>query len=234
MYFSDWPLTHPNSVAYLAICELARQQGVIVLLTGEGADELFGGYSWSYRRLRYLHRLQPVFDLLPGRVRNPIAMASYAMVGLPVSSHRFRESLPSTIALADRSTRAAWSAQCEQAYAFVPRAVDRVLLGKMLADLSDFLVVLLRRLDRMSMATSVECRVPFLDHRVIHRAINLPLRYRLRGRTDKWGLAPGRRSLYSPPDSQTVENGLSTAAGGVVGAPAEPRPSSRRDSVSRI
>jgi asparagine synthase (glutamine-hydrolysing) len=38
----------------------------------------------------------------------------------------------------------------------------------------------------MSMAASVECRAPFLDHRLVHTVINLPLSYRLRGSTDKW------------------------------------------------
>jgi asparagine synthase (glutamine-hydrolysing) len=51
---------------------------------------------------------------------------------------------------------------------------------------TNFLTPLLRRLDRMSMAASVECRVPFLDHRLVHTVLNLPLTYRLRGSTDKW------------------------------------------------
>jgi len=38
----------------------------------------------------------------------------------------------------------------------------------------------------MSMAASVECRVPFLDHRLVKKAVNLPLSYRLRGSIDKW------------------------------------------------
>ena len=50
IYLSDLPLTHPNSIAYYLISKVAREHGVIVLLSGEGADELFGGYSWAYRR----------------------------------------------------------------------------------------------------------------------------------------------------------------------------------------
>jgi asparagine synthase (glutamine-hydrolysing) len=60
------------------------------------------------------------------------------------------------------------------------------VLGSMLADLSDFLAPLLRRLDRTSMGASVECRVPFLDHRLVHQAINLPIDYRVGRRADKW------------------------------------------------
>ena len=62
------------------------------------------------------------------------------------------------------------------------------MLGAMLADLSNFLAPLLRRLDRMSMAASVECRVPFLDQRLVRYVLNTPLSYRLRGATDKWAL----------------------------------------------
>jgi asparagine synthase (glutamine-hydrolysing) len=63
---------------------------------------------------------------------------------------------------------------------------ERGVLAAMLADLTNFLSPLLRRLDRMSMAASVECRVPFLDHRLVKKAVNLPLSYRLNGSTDKW------------------------------------------------
>jgi asparagine synthase (glutamine-hydrolysing) len=58
----------------------------------------------------------------------------------------------------------------------------------MLGDLADFLTPLLRRLDRMSMGASVECRVPFLDHRLVKKVVNLPLRYRIGKRVDKWML----------------------------------------------
>ena len=65
---------------------------------------------------------------------------------------------------------------------------ERAVLGAILGDLSNFLTPLLRRLDRMSMGTSIECRVPFLDHRLVHKAINLPLTYRVNRRADKWVL----------------------------------------------
>ena len=73
-----------------------------------------------------------------------------------------------------------------KSYRFVADPRDRAVLGSMLADLSDFLSPLLRRLDRTSMGASVECRVPFLDHRLVHRAINLPLDYKVGRHADKW------------------------------------------------
>jgi asparagine synthase (glutamine-hydrolysing) len=71
-------------------------------------------------------------------------------------------------------------------------------MAEMLGDLSIFLPALLRRLDRMSMAASVECRAPFLDHRFADLAINLPLHYRLRGAADKWILKT-IAARYLPP-----------------------------------
>ncbi|MGH6943148.1 MAG: asparagine synthase (glutamine-hydrolyzing) [Geminicoccaceae bacterium] len=186
IYFSDLPLTHPNSVAYHLICEVARQHGVIVLLSGEGADELFGGYSWNYRRKRWLMRMQPVLRCIPAKLYDIMALLVYHDANMPIGSHRFREALPPAVGMIDRYARLDWAERCEQAYDFVPARQDRVILGSMLADLSDFLAPLLRRLDRMSMGASVECRVPFLDHRLVHEAINLPLDYRIGRHADKW------------------------------------------------
>jgi asparagine synthase (glutamine-hydrolysing) len=75
-----------------------------------------------------------------------------------------------------------------EAYRFVADEAERAVLAAMLADVTNFLAPLLRRLDRMSMAASVECRAPFLDHRLVRVVLNLPLSYRLRGATDKWML----------------------------------------------
>ncbi len=188
VWLSDLPLTHPNSVAYHLISEVVRGHGVIVALAGEGADELFGGYSWAYRRRRRLQRLKPWLAGLPAVVRETLALLLYAEAELPVTSIRFRELLPPMVQLVDRGQRQEWLGACVDAYGFVERVEDREILGAMLADLSDFLSPLLRRLDRTSMGASVECRVPFLDPRLVRRAVNLPLDYKLGRHADKWVL----------------------------------------------
>lgn len=185
-FLEDLPLTHPNSAAYYLISKVAREHGVLVVLSGEGADELFGGYMWNYRRRLRLARVRPFLERIPSGVHSVLQLLVYANAGLPVSAHRFRDMLPPTVALVDRYARAEWQARCEEAYAFVERDSDREVLGAMLADISDFLSPLLRRLDRTSMGASVESRVPFLDHRLVHKAINLPLRYKVGSRADKW------------------------------------------------
>lgn len=186
VWLSDLPLTHPNSVAYHLISRVVREHGVIVALAGEGADELFGGYAWAYRRRRRLQRLRPWLDKIPPLIREGLALLIYAEAELPVTSIRFRELMPPTVLMLDRFARREWLETCIEAYGFVDREQDREVLGAMLADLGDFLSPLLRRLDRMSMGASVECRVPYLDPRLVARAVNLPLDYKLGRHADKW------------------------------------------------
>lgn len=189
IYHSDFPLTHPNSVAFLLISEFARRHGVIVLLSGEGADELFGGYMQRYRRYRQFLFAQRVLRLLPAKVRKAIALAGYACEGIPATTFSEYEGLLAhTTGFLDKFAREDLRLRCEEAYRFVARDAERAVLGAMLADMTNFLTPLLRRLDRMSMAASVECRTPFLDHHLVQAIVNLPLSYRLRGRTDKWML----------------------------------------------
>jgi asparagine synthase (glutamine-hydrolysing) len=199
IYLSDVPLTHPNSVAFLLICELARAHGVTVLLSGEGADELFGGYDWRYRRCRTVLWAQRVLQFFPRKLRKAIELAGYISGGLPVTSFHFDQMLPHAVMLLDKGARREAAIQCALAYAFVAEASERAILGATLSDLSDFLTPLLRRLDRMSMGASIECRVPFLDHRLVQKVVNLPLSYRVSRRTDKWVLKQ-IATRYLPPD----------------------------------
>ncbi len=187
VYHSDYPLTHPNSVFFLLISEFARSHGVKVLLSGEAADELFGGYAHRYRRIGHYRRLQQVISRLPARLRRLVAAAGYAAENVPMTEFTGYDGLMAhTTSFIDRFARQELRAQSEDAFAFVSDELDRRVLGGMLSDLTNFIAPLLRRLDRMSMAASVECRVPFLDHRLVDRVVNLPLDFRLRGGTDKW------------------------------------------------
>jgi len=197
-FLEDLPLTHANSVAYQLISKTAREHGVPVVLTGEGADELFGGYSWNYRRRQQMAWILPLVGIIPAAVFSYLSLLVYGRVGLPISAHRFRDMLPSTVDLIDRYARIDWFQQCMDEYSFVQKKSHREAHAAMLADISDFLSPLLRRLDRMSMGASVEARVPFLDQRLVHKAINLPLEYKLGKRTDKWVLRQvARRYLPS-------------------------------------
>ena len=187
VYHSDVPLTHPNSVAYLLVSELARRHGTITLMSGEAADELFGGYMHRYRRYSQWLRGRQLLEKLPAKIRQIINLVGHACNGVFATElPGYGNGLAQTIAMLDGFTREELRSRCTEAYHFVSNSGERAVLGAMLGDLTNFLSPLLRRLDRMSMAASVECRVPFLDHRLVNIAVNLPLSYRLHGSTDKW------------------------------------------------
>lgn len=189
IFYSDYPLTHPNSVYFLLISEYARSHGVKVLLSGEAADELFGGYAHRYRRHRQYQRIKWLLKRLPAKVQRGIALAGYALEDVPATEFTGYEGLLAhATAFIDRYSRKELHERCERAFGFVADELDRGVLAAMLGDLTNFLAPLLRRLDRMSMGAGVECRAPFLDHRLVQAAINLPMKYRLRGQIDKWGL----------------------------------------------
>jgi len=187
IYHSDVPLTHPNSVAFLLISEFARSHGVKILLSGEAADELFGGYMQRYRRYRQVLRFQKLASALPSRLRKMLILAGYACDGVPITDFSEYEGLlRHSTGFLDRFAREELKERSQAAYSFVKNPLDRGVLGAMLADLTNFLTPLLRRLDRMSMAASVEARTPFLDYPLVKAVINLPLENRLRGSQDKW------------------------------------------------
>jgi asparagine synthase (glutamine-hydrolysing) len=185
-WLEDLPITHPNSVAYYRIAQRARAQGVIVLQSGEGADELFGGYAWSHRRRLQLLRLQPWLDRLPTKLRDALTLLAYGMEGLPITAHRFRDALPAAVVALDWGLREAARQRAEAACAFLSDPSERAVMVGSLLDLSDFLAPLLRRLDRTTMGASVECREPFLDVELVHTALALPAAYKVGRRADKW------------------------------------------------
>ncbi len=183
----DAPLNHAHSIHLMALSELARRH-ITVALTGEGSDELFAGYP-RYR----LHLLARKLSRVCPRAVGTLAR------GLRRSRPRWARLLEA--AAADASTAAATNA------AFMPpdeaarlagladpgRALDqrRAIVDEAanagLGDLDTllelerrtYLVSLLQRMDRMSMAVGLECRVPLLDERVLDHALGLSVRDRI-------------------------------------------------------
>ena len=173
-------------MAFLLISEFARAHGVTILLSGEAADELFGGYPQRYRRYRQFLRARRLLDALPAKIRKAIALAGYACERVPVTTFRNTTGCsPSPPPFSKVRARRSQDS-LRGSLQLREERFDRAVLGAMLADVTNFLTPLLRRLDRMSMAASIECRTPFLDHQLVRTVLNLPLSYRLRRGTDKW------------------------------------------------
>ena len=207
IWHEDEPIAFPSSVLLYFVSRLASED-VKVVLTGEGADELFLGYDW-YRVSAWNERLgRPWWRHAPEGLR---ARARSAVAG-----HRYAGR--SFLAL-DDGPRAF---HCEN-FAPFPEAMRGALLGggpardpheRWLrglgdgdgpavgrmgrADLETFVVELLMKQDQMSMAASIESRVPYLDHRFVERVAALPTRHKLSRLRTKAVLREAARGLVPP------------------------------------
>lgn len=184
-YFHDLPLNFANSVHIYAVSALARRH-VTVALTGEGADELFGGYPRYY-----LPRLLGPAQLLP-----PVLLRALGKLGKTLPERRIRRmatsaAMPVEDLLIYNCSNIAPEFAVSLLHGNQPdlqfrrRLVHAALqdghdavsaLG--LLDFQTYLASILNRQDKMSMAASLEARVPFLDNEVIDFARSLPLAFR--------------------------------------------------------
>lgn len=169
----EYPLTHESSVPMMQIAALARSLGVKVLLSGEGADELFGGYSW-------LH-LEDAADFA-ARTRRPEAAARaayrFAQRRLRAGRQTLREPLRGPSERVYEWERAELERSIA-AYGHLRVRSRRRLAGGLAWDLATYLPHLLNRQDKSTMQSSIETRVPFLDPEVVAVALNMPLEQRL-------------------------------------------------------
>lgn len=178
-WLMDQPLNLPNSVAVYQLAEMAKPL-VTVLLSGEGADELLGGYPKFFtvavrQRLRLPLALGRSLPLLRNWLGNRpgIAFPGADDVRRLVVSGSFLTHGQLT-ALRPASTLESVSAKRMQVLG--PPSKDLVT-DALRYDMQVYLVDLLTRQDKMTMAHSVENRVPFLDHQLIERVFELPVEH---------------------------------------------------------
>jgi asparagine synthase (glutamine-hydrolysing) len=207
VWHEDEPIAHPSSVPLYFVSKLARQH-VTVVLTGEGSDELLAGYG-KYPRIAmnwragttYERMLPPalrqfvaerVVSALPGRVGRLARRSFLAMARTPEAM--FLDNF-AAIRLADQQTLLASPSPGElagiraygasRAWFDRPPAGSSLLTRLLYADMKTYLVELLMKQDQMSMATSIESRVPFLDHKLVEFAATIPDEWKLSGFTTK-------------------------------------------------
>ena len=218
IWHEDEPIAHPSSVPLYFVSELARQH-VKVVLTGEGSDELLAGYG-KYPRALVNWRAGGAYSVVPHPVRAwiagtvvprlPRAMRRYASRSF-VAMERTPEAMFfdnfAAIGLARQRTllspRFAGAAPEDvygpsRQYFDAPNGHSTTLDRLLYADIKTYLVELLMKQDQMSMAASIESRVPFLDHKLVEFAAALPPRLKLRGFTTKWILRQAVRSILPP------------------------------------
>jgi asparagine synthase (glutamine-hydrolysing) len=175
---------------------LARER-VVVALSGEGADEVFGGYSWYHlvaRRERFM-RLPGMLALAPrlpptgapGRLRRlvgrDVALAANAFVD-PLTAAGLTGGAPSDLLDGRRAMWPDGPGRANDLFTYDQRT---------------YLQHALQRQDRMSMAAAVEAREPFLDHPLVEWANGLGVSARLPGGVTK-GLLKGVAADWLPAD----------------------------------
>jgi len=207
VYHQDEPVADPSAIALYFVSQLASQY-VTVVLSGEGADEIFGGYT-IYREplsLRMFEYFPPSLRRSLGDIAQllPVGMKgrSFLMRGSRPLEERFfgnaylfsekdkRQFVKSDATMPDwRSTRVT-----EPIYKQTKDADD--VTRMQMIDLHTWLPGdILMKADKMTMANSLELRVPFLDREVFQFAAQIPTKYRLAGGTTKYVLREAVRGL---------------------------------------
>ncbi len=194
---NDQPLYFANDIPYLMIARAARQDGFKTLLAGEGADEIFGGYSWHaathrmWRRRRWHSALWP--NIAPLRLLGRAARRLAPLDLAELARQPFRRvDDPST---PRREIRAAFlldgGRRLVRQAAFFDRLREVVpddegaYLARCYDDFHIHLGTLLASRNKMGFAASIEMRVPYLENDLIDFALHLPPRYKFDGRTGK-------------------------------------------------
>lgn len=231
VWHEDEPLAFQACVPLFFVSRLAQENQVKAVLTGEGCDETLGGngryrqtvvnlnYGKSYEKYtpkmvrdvvryalqklpaRYKNRLDLTFLSLPANVET-LFCDNFAVFQRNRLAELFSDETKERIGEMNPYSRTKDYFDETDAEGFL----DKLLF----ADAKTYLPELLMKQDRMSMAASVESRVPFLDHKLVEFTARLPENFKLRGRETKWILREAMRGVL-PEEILTHKQTYSTA-----------------------
>ena len=205
MWHMEEPVCDPPAVSLHYVSKLARDH-VTVLLSGEGGDEAFGGYR-TYRNFLLLEKLKahagPLARVLPasflcaarlprfGKMRDfvpylqtPLQQYYFSRAASPFSYFNTNKRQIYTRNFYDCLDRSRSTAVIDRLYSRVKGAslLEQMQYIDTKTSLADDLLI---KADRMTMANSLELRVPFLDHLVLEFAAGLPPNYKVQGLATK-------------------------------------------------
>jgi asparagine synthase (glutamine-hydrolysing) len=195
----DAPVSRPADVAlYFMAAEVARQGGAPAVLTGDGADEVLGGYRRHVTERHWGLRSLPTLLLLAAPLAGRRPRLRTALASL--RTRDWRERCVRWIG-AERNGLLGKAPMAPPAADQPPFNADpgaSSLRRALYFDQSTWLPDnVLERTDRMTMAASLEARAPFLDHRLVELVSALPDDLRVRGFATKWILRQAARPLLA-------------------------------------
>ncbi|HEX9962694.1 MAG TPA: asparagine synthase (glutamine-hydrolyzing) [Pyrinomonadaceae bacterium] len=213
VWHEDEPLGFIASVPLYFVSKLA-QKHVKVVLTGEGSDEILGGYGRYLKTLSLLKYGEKYESLTPNFLRQ-LVKNNVAHLPLGAKLSRtflsrsadvenlyfdnfaiFSKAMQENLLTRETKEKIAGENPYADLQNYLLESDARDLLDKLLyADTKTYLHELLMKQDQMSMAASIESRVPFLDHKLVEYTAKLPRRMKIRGRETKWILRAAMRGI---------------------------------------
>jgi asparagine synthase (glutamine-hydrolysing) len=211
-FHQDEPIADPVCVPLYYVSKLARDSGTVVVQVGEGADEIFAGYEWFGRYLRINERFWKHARQLPDVARQTAAVIAGAVIERTVKkragvelARRFGAGEPlfwgGAIVYDEGLKRSLLAKEARanygdlSSYEIVREHLDKIARTRPEADFAATMTylelklrlpeLLLMRVDKITMATSVEARVPFLDHHLVEYALGISSKRKVAGRSGK-------------------------------------------------
>jgi asparagine synthase (glutamine-hydrolysing) len=197
----DEPFGSASIVAQWFVFQRAKAEGMKVMLDGQGADEILGGYHFYFAtvgigrvaagdllgfwRLRSAYKREIGAFPMTVRLALRLLLARWAprLDAILRRRHSLLQLRPISVALTDALNRPEWL----ETPAYARAMASTSLHDRLQQDIRSLMLpALLRYEDRNSMTHSLEARVPFLDHRLVEFAFTLPDRWKISGVTTKY------------------------------------------------
>jgi len=212
VFHQDEPIADPVCIPLYYVSKLARDSGTIVVQVGEGADEIFSGYSNYVKHLQIYERFWQHAQRVPASVRRTVSdltvpiLAATGKKRTAVELLRrlganeplfwggvvvYDERLKSKVLSPEMKSRLNGTSSLQ----VVNQYLERIAAERPDSDFLTQLIylelklrlpeLLLMRVDKITMATSVEARVPFLDHHLIEYVLGIPRELKVVGSSGK-------------------------------------------------
>ncbi|HRH40340.1 MAG TPA: asparagine synthase (glutamine-hydrolyzing) [Pyrinomonadaceae bacterium] len=211
IWHEDEPIGFDSSIPLYFVSKLAEQH-VKVVLTGEGSDEIMAGYGRYAKALQLLSYGEKYESFTPKFLRSAIKTGATAVGGKLTRTFLTRESdienlffdnfsifgksLQEKLFSAETKARIAELNPYQYQNEWLKQTDAAEVLDKLLyVDSKTYLHELLMKQDQMSMAASIESRVPFLDHKLVEFTAKMPTKMKLRGNTTKFLLKEAMKGI---------------------------------------